>query len=375
MTKSSEHAAARIPCLDGLRAISITLVLFSHLEGTRNFPSIPIERFIDLGNFGVRVFFVISGYLITRLLIAEHRKSKTISLPMFYFRRTFRIFPAFYGLIWLLAVAEMIGWTTLAKGDVIHGMTFTMNYHYERAWNVGHLWSLAVEEQFYLLWPAIVLLFRPKGALWIAVITVAVVPLVRVGTHLLLPGSRVGIGESFQTVADTLATGCVLALAGQRLDRIGWFTRIQAHGATPVALFLLAMFVHGFHSFISFSYLIGESITNVALALVIDGVLRNPASRFGRFLELRPLVFVGVLSYSLYLVQQPFLNRASSGWWAAFPINFILVAVLALSSYYLVEKPFLDLRTRLAKRWKKPLPATGMMEVYEPPPAGSKEER
>jgi peptidoglycan/LPS O-acetylase OafA/YrhL len=374
MTKTvGEHV--RIPCLDGLRAISILLVLLQHLERTRNFPAIEIRRHIDIGNFGVRVFFVISGFLITKLLIAEYRKSGTISLPMFYFRRTFRIFPAFYGLIWLLAVAEMIGWTKLAEGDLIHAMTFTSNYHQERAWNVGHLWSLAVEEQFYLLWPAIILFFRPRGALWIAVATVLLAPLVRVGSFVLWPEAREGIGETFQTVADTLATGCLLALAGPRLERVGWFTRIQSNGVTPVALFLLAMLVHSLHDRVSFSLPIGESITNVALALVVDAVLRNPTSRFGRFLELRPMVFIGVLSYSLYLVQQPFLNRFSQGWWAAFPLNIVLVAVCALCSYYLVEKPFLDLRTRIAKRWKKPLPATGTMEVYEVPPPGAKEER
>jgi peptidoglycan/LPS O-acetylase OafA/YrhL len=363
MSDESSHGGAppgrphdgRIPCLDGLRAISILGVFCSHLEGTRNFPLHP-ERIADLGNFGVRVFFVISGYLITRLLIGEHDKTGTISLPMFYFRRTFRIFPAFYGLIALFTVAGMLGWVKIADGDVLHAMTFTMNYHYVRAWQVGHLWSLAVEEQFYLLWPAIVLLLRPKRAVWVAALAIVLAPLVRVATWELLPAQRVGIGESFQTVADTLAMGCLLALLSPRLGRVRWFVRMQKHPLTPIAMFSFALLVAHFHGYISVSFTVGETLMSLAFALLVDSLIRNPTSFVGRFLELRPIAYVGVLSYSLYLVQQPLLDRESTAWFNAFPANVLLTIVFALASYYLVEKPFLDFRVRIAKRWKRPPP-------------------
>jgi peptidoglycan/LPS O-acetylase OafA/YrhL len=119
---------ARIPSLDGLRGISILAVMASHLTRAANVP--PLPGWVDsLGEFGVRVFFVISGYLITTLLLAEQRKTGTISLKGFYARRAYRIFPAFYVFIAVVAVLSVAGVVTLAPGDLVHAVTFTRNYH------------------------------------------------------------------------------------------------------------------------------------------------------------------------------------------------------------------------------------------------------
>ncbi|MEO7329892.1 MAG: acyltransferase, partial [Minicystis sp.] len=160
-------AARRIPSLDGLRAISILVVLFGHMAGTRNFAFSFLDRLptSELANFGVRVFFVISGFLITRLLFEEHARSGTVSLRGFYLRRTLRIFPAFYVFVAVVLVLDRLGKITLLPYDALTALTYTMNFHptASRSWQVGHLWSLSVEEQFYLLWPAIVLFTRPRG--------------------------------------------------------------------------------------------------------------------------------------------------------------------------------------------------------------------
>ena len=109
-------ASRRIPSLDGLRAVSIVLVIVSHLLGTRGFPWGPraLGTVGDFGYLGVKVFFVISGYLITRLLIAEHARTGRISLRDFYVRRVWRIFPAFYAFIAAMLAAWAIGWIALA---------------------------------------------------------------------------------------------------------------------------------------------------------------------------------------------------------------------------------------------------------------------
>src|SRR4051812_33530313 len=147
------HADHRIPSLDGLRAISIAFVLFAHLAGTRNFPaSRVVGKIVDFGALGVHVFFVISGYLITRLLLEELERRQRISLGRFYLRRTLRIFPPYYAFILALVAAQALGWLQLASRDVMHAMTYTSNYYLERSWFTGHTWSLSVEEQFYLLW-------------------------------------------------------------------------------------------------------------------------------------------------------------------------------------------------------------------------------
>jgi peptidoglycan/LPS O-acetylase OafA/YrhL len=96
-----------------------------------------------------------------------------------------------------------------------------------------------------------------------------------------------------------------------------------------------------------FDYLIGQTVMNVALALTIDRFVRFPDSLGGRVLNLPPFEFIGVLSYSIYLWQQPFLNRHSDALAATFPFNLALVAAMALASYYGVERPFFQIRKRL----------------------------
>src|SRR5262245_12713722 len=109
-------SATRIPSLDGLRAVSISLVLLGHLAGTRHFfPAAAIGRFGDIGNLGVRIFFVISGFLITHLALREHARTGAISLKAFYIRRFLRIFPAFYIFILTTGVLALAGMVQLDR--------------------------------------------------------------------------------------------------------------------------------------------------------------------------------------------------------------------------------------------------------------------
>jgi peptidoglycan/LPS O-acetylase OafA/YrhL len=347
---SSLAAPSRIPSLDGLRALSIFLVLFGHLRGTAGF--LPIGgplAVLDYGNLGVRVFFVISGYLISSILFSEMGRRDTISLTKFYFRRAFRIFPAFYAFIAASCVLASLGYASLRPGDVLHAVTYTTNYHYDRGWALGHTWSLAVEEQFYLLWPATLLLLGKKRGLHVAVAFALLAPAIRVATRVLDLGPQEGVGETFQTVGDSIALGCLLA--GYR-DRL--------HAWRPYARFMGSPFfalvpVIGLLAALTQSHPriwggVGESTVNACIALCIDYGMAKSAGPVGRLLNWRPLAFVGTLSYSLYLWQQPFLNRQSSGPFAAFPANLALAFGAALLSYYLVERPFLRWRERLEAR-------------------------
>jgi peptidoglycan/LPS O-acetylase OafA/YrhL len=345
-------ARGRIPGLDGLRAISILIVLCAHSAGTRHVP--PWLQVTLFGDLGVRTFFVISGFLITTLLLAEYRKRGRISLRDFYIRRVYRIFPAFYVYLAILLVITALGWIELSGNDVAFAATYTMNFHArpatERAWWLGHLWSLAVEEQFYLLWPFVLSVLRPQRALWFAIGAIFAAPILRVTAFVLWPAIRPLTDQAFPFVFDSLATGCVLALARDWLetsptylmwiDSPGW-----AFWTLPLAcVYALSIDRAGFN--LAF----GVTLGNLGIAMVIHRCVRHPTFPVGRVLEWRPLVFIGALSYSLYLWQQPFVNRHAGSIVNAFPWSLLLAFGAALLSYYLVEQPVLALRARRAAR-------------------------
>ena len=321
------------------------MVLVSHLSGTRNAFALGFVNLNALGNFGVRTFFVISGFLITTLLLEEVTSNGAISLKNFYLRRFFRIFPAFYAYVAAIAIAGLLGWVALRPGDLLHACTYTMNYHYVRSWWFGHIWSLSVEEQFYVVWPIILVVLGIRKGLMSAGMVMFLAPLIRVAYWYLLPAQRVGIDEAFPTICDALAAGC--ALAGM-LDWLSVqvaylaFLRSRAFYLIPVLAFAANQLSHPL-----FDDLIGQTVMNVALALTIDRFVRFPDSLVGRVLNLPLFAFIGVLSYSIYLWQQPFLNRHSEALIASFPLNLALVGTMALVSYYCVERPFIGVRKRV----------------------------
>jgi peptidoglycan/LPS O-acetylase OafA/YrhL len=347
---SLRNLRGRIPGLDGLRAISIAIVLFAHAGGTRGWPS---ALHLDVaGDLGVRAFFVISGFLITTLLLREYQQRGRISLGDFYLRRIYRIFPAFYVYLAVILVAAAVGWISLSGDDIAYAATYTMNFHAQRAWWLGHLWSLAVEEQFYLIWPLVFALLRPRRALGFAVAAIALAPVVRVVAWLAFPGVRPLTDQAFPFVFDSIATGCALALARKRLESSArylewldapWFWAVPALGVIALAV-----------PRVGFNLGLGVTLGNLGIAMAIHRCIRHPYNPVGRVLESRPLVFVGALSYSLYLWQQPFVNRHADSIVNAFPISIALAFGLAMASYYLVEQPMLALRARRAARSRAP---------------------
>jgi peptidoglycan/LPS O-acetylase OafA/YrhL len=343
----------RIPSLDGLRGVSIGLVLLWHLAGTSNFyPRSALAPLGDIGNLGVRVFFVISGFLITLLLLDEIEATGTVSLKLFYLRRILRILPACYAYILFVVIAYRLRLATLSPGDVFHAVTYTMNYYKQASWVVGHLWSVSVEEQFYLLWPIVIAFFGIRRSTLIAASALCIAPACRLAIATFLPASSYGIRWWFPAIMDPIATGCLLAIFRNRLEaaslymsilRSRWFVLI------PCSAFLANMRLSG-----RLSMLLLEPFMNVVLAVTIHGVVLFDKTIFGRLLNMRPVAFIGVLSYSLYLWQQLFLNRSSHSVVCAFPWNLIFAGVAAAGSYAFIEKPALAIRKKLKRRFEQP---------------------
>jgi peptidoglycan/LPS O-acetylase OafA/YrhL len=330
--------------LDGLRAISIALVLLDHMG--RPWDRGPLDLGIgDYGTLGVVVFFVISGFLITSLLMTEHARKGRVSLRLFYARRALRIFPAAYVFLLAVFLLWLAGRFPLAPRDFGYALTYTVNYLPRPGWQIGHLWSLSVEEQFYLLWPLAFVALGLRRAAWVAAVVVLVGPAARAGARVFLRGSPYEDLPMFPMVADSLAVGCLLAVGRGWLERQGWYLALLRPG---FSLFLVGL-VLLLNRYTGYGVVdvAGRSVLNVALAILVHRSVHHSWDRAGRFLNWRPVAFVGLLSYSFYLWQQLFLDRHSTSWVNLFPQNLLLAFAAALGSYYLLEKPLMALRHRL----------------------------
>ena len=340
-----------IPSLDGLRAISISLVMFSHLVGTKNFPIGYHSLLPGLGTLGVRVFFVISGFLITGLLIREHEKTGRINLKEFYFRRTLRIFPVYYFYLLVVATLTLFGFFNIPWSEFLKPVTYTTNIFHTHEWMLGHSWSLSIEEQFYLVWPGLLVLLGFRSGLWLLLATVALMPIGRFVCFQMNPsGENHGLSYGILGNLDSIALGCVLAILRDKLHANVCYLRLlksPAMLAVPVVLFLANATVH--HPKIY--YLVSISLCNLCVMLCLDWCITFHESAVGRLLNSRPFVAVGLVSYSLYLWQQPFLNPKSQVAISSFPINLLLAIAAATLSYFAIEKTSLTLRHYLDQRW------------------------
>jgi peptidoglycan/LPS O-acetylase OafA/YrhL len=337
-------SADYMPALDGLRTISIALVLLGHLSGTRGFVRLDLG-IGDYAHLGVVVFFVISGFLITRLLLSEHTKKGYVSLKLFYARRSLRLFPASYSFIACVSLLWLAGIVHLEARDLWHAVTYTVNYLPGRSWDVGHLWSLSVEEQFYLLWPCIFVMLGPRRASWVAAGVILFGPFARIGARIFLIGTAYRDLEMFPMVADSLAMGCLLAHVSGWLEGQEWYLALfrPAYSLGLLALVLLTNRYMGYTMVSVF----GTSVINISFAILIHRSVYCSRDWIGQILNWKPIAFVGGLSYSLYLWQQLFLNRYSTAWVNAFPQNLVFAVVASLASYLLLEKPLSKLRHRL----------------------------
>lgn len=316
----------RIPSLDGLRAISIGMVLIGHAYATQNFPRNTVTQWLSkFPVFGVIIFFVISGFLITSLLLKEHAKSGTINLKTFYIRRSLRIFPASLVYISVIAIA-------VHPASLINAYTFTVCYLLEPVpWVISHLWSLSVEEQFYLAWPFL-LVFGFAHRKKIALTCVFAGPLIRL--YVLRHTHFQGL-KYFPCYADNLIMGCLLALYFDTLKRRCQWLKHPLSLLGSALLMLLCIRI-GWHEWYVI-YLGG------LLPFLIAVNLFALIERRDFLLNNRPIQAIGVLSYSIYLWQQPFMDRNHSVWWTTYPVNLVLPLGCAIISYYLVEQPFVRL--------------------------------
>jgi peptidoglycan/LPS O-acetylase OafA/YrhL len=343
-----------IPSLDGLRAFSVGLVIFAHsldrLPGRAG--HLIAARLGLVGLAGVNVFFVISGFLITHLLMKEQMRTGTIRLGNFYFRRLLRIFPPFYVYLGVVGVLWAFGASPLTSRGFLSAATYTFNYTPRWSeWLVAHTWSLSLEEQFYLLWPPLLFLLGKRRGTNIAIGVIFLSPVVRVVSHWVTP-SLMGLEWSMlHTHLDTIMFGCVVAL---QWDEIRSYRFVRSL-LKPFVFAFSVVFVVVCSPYLSFRFggrydwTIGYTLQSLLIALMLIHVVTLSKSPVGRLLNLRLIRHLGVISYSLYLWQQLFTGPRAF----AFPLNLLAVLACAELSYWLIERPSFRLRDRLELRLNK----------------------
>ena len=343
-----------IQSLDGLRAISICLVIIGHIyNAVYPDPHYPFAIFGN-GEVGVTIFFVISGYLITFLLLKEYDREGAISLKNFYVRRAFRILPPYYLYLAVICFVALIGFLPVTRTQAASAFLFLWDYFpKDKTYPLEHLWSLSVEEQFYILWPISLILCLRRGretARRLALACILLAPLLRALTHFTDYSTQ--IDHMLHTRMDSLMFGCLAALAQGE----PWFERLYnrlSNYVYPMIASVLVLLVspiltHHFGG--AYRYLFGCSIEGLCIVFTMVWLIRNPESLAGSALNWGPIKMVGVMSYSLYLWQTVFLHKENHTVFGRYPFNLGYICACAAFSYFLVERPALRLRERFVKR-------------------------
>jgi peptidoglycan/LPS O-acetylase OafA/YrhL len=367
----------RIPSLDGIRAISIVTVVLGHLLAswrTRHNLNPTLAGMVQ-GYQGVFIFFVISGYLITTLLVREYDRRGTIRFGRFYYRRFFRIVPPLYAyiLIAVLFIGPGIGIHAELR-EVLTSLTFTRNLDFHpHQLLFEHFWSLSIEEQFYLLWPLTLLAILRwkgrKGASQFALCLIILSPLYRLATFAFIPFQpfRIFINWLLPGHLDSLMFGCWAALAEGSPSFETLYKRITRYAwALPVWVFVISTSL--IIRFGNFYYLsLGHTLDGIAVVFGILWAIRNTHSPAYRFLNWRPVVHLGVISYSLYIWQNCFVNDLNRTFSGHFPWNVLFALAAAECSWQTVERASLFLRDRWEPRLfppdQNPTAVSGKLET------------
>jgi peptidoglycan/LPS O-acetylase OafA/YrhL len=363
------------PTLDGWRAIAILLVMFEHCGGALfepggRFPNATWFSISQHGVFGVDLFFGISGLLICGRLLDENERTGGISLRSFYVRRVFRIIPPAFAYLATIAVLAMVGIIYVTPREWLSSLFFSRNYILippNAGWYTGHFWSLAVEEHFYLIWPAALIALGASRARrftpWLAI----AVAMWRVVDYVyfhgqIWPGVLSNlIYERTDTRFDALLWGCWVALIARDPAFSAAYTKPRSGLVIGVLLFALI-------GLIALNPPLQTGVEGFLVPAILIGTVLNPGLLLSRILETSAMRWIGRISYSLYIWQQLFLGTIRRplplGILQEFPLNIVAVFVCAATSYYLLERPLVRIGHSLSARFQTP--QTQPFEVVEP---------
>lgn len=355
------------PQIDGLRALAVTGVVYWH--------SVPHTQYLNsvfhLGGHGVRLFFVISGFLITLILLKEKREKLGFSfggvLKSFYIRRALRIWPAYY---LYLIIISFLAWDKLAESFPWHFFFLSNIYHsLQNEWTfmTAHYWTLAVEEQFYLVWPIIILLVRPIAAYIIVIILIFCAPIFRYWANMEYPDELI-IVLPLPAQLDSLGVGALLAL----LYSDGFINRCVHSRKILSCIFILSMSIYvlfGFSTGYTGIYFIAisSSISAFAFAAVVGKSVLGVNGWFGIFLNNSIVRYIGKVSFGIYIYHVLVIllvNKILNDPHIVFLVSLLLSTALAGISWRLLENPFNKLKIFYPYTGAKPIPFQVKIDYY-----------
>jgi peptidoglycan/LPS O-acetylase OafA/YrhL len=344
--------------LDGLRALSIIGVIWFHSWwSTPYYPTLAKLPVLRQGEWGVHIFFAISGFLITTLLLREQKRTGTISIRDFYIRRSLRIWPLYYATV---AIYVVIMLTFQRGSDRAHTffhylpgfLTYTYTWCITPNWPTGPFnlaWTLATEEQFYAFWPLALRFFHGvwSSLIIIAVIALRVAAAAGLTNRIIPPGSLPA--RIVLSVAIPICLGVLLAQALDSERGFRWlYAVLGGKWAAPAGLAVLAVCLIPAHPPMFAAF--------VATAALVGTCVIREDNGLAPILKLRPIAWIGVLSYGMYLLNSLSLHAVEGALGLVrvthpliiFPCTLCVAMAVAFLSYRYFETPFLKLKERFS---------------------------
>jgi len=344
-----------IPYIDGARGIAIAFVVLSHAGLGKIIP----------GKFGVTLFFFLSGYLITRLLLAEMQEKGRIDFGSFYLRRLFRLYPALLVMIGFSVIAAKIMAYPLPMTDVWASLFYYTNYYIgwfrtpvEDAGRVlDILWSLSVEEHFYLAFPLLLQIFsKPKKIAWFLLALCIASLAIRWFTYeQFYPAVEDAAGRiyfSTHTRFDSIIWGCLAALLLFGLESKQYIAQLKKNWVFAIGILFILLSFAIRNDLFRQTWLYSFQGMGLFLTIPAIGLFKNPLLK--NLLSHPAMIFVGKISYSLYLfhwIVSKLGNHYFVEWsWQWQLFFWPLTLLLSIGSYYLIEQPFVGLRKKYGSK-------------------------